>query len=66
VDQSLAHQLVVLIVTRVVPIVQQCSKHSARLPPVVRLVQDARIASKNMNTLVVNSRILRNKLFGDF
>jgi len=65
VDETLADHVVILVVARVVPVVEQGTKHGASLPPVVRLVQNTRIAAEDMNTFVVNSRILRNELLCD-
>jgi hypothetical protein len=66
VNQTLANHVVVLIIAGVVPVIQEGAKHGARLPPIVWRVQYARIAAQHVDSLVVDGRILRNKLFGDF
>jgi hypothetical protein len=63
--QSLADQFVVLVVAGIVPIVEQSTKHSTRLPPVVGRIEDARVASKDMYAFVVDGGILRDELLGD-
>lgn len=63
--QSFADQLVVLVVTRVVPVVEQGTEHGTRLPPVVGWVEDTRVTSEYVYAFIVDSRILRNELFGD-
>jgi hypothetical protein len=65
VNQTFANQSIVLIVTRIVPVIQESAKHSAGLPPIVWWVQYARITPENVYTFVVNGSILRNELFGD-
>ena len=63
--QSLADHLIVLIVAGVVPVVEEGTEHGARLPPVVGFVEDTRVTTEYMDALIVDSRILRNELFGD-
>jgi hypothetical protein len=65
-NQAFANQIIVLIVACVVPVIQDGAKHGARLPPIVRRIQYARIASQDTRALIVNGGILRNELFGDF
>lgn len=63
VNHTLAHQVVVLIVAGVVPVVQQGAEHGTSLPPVIRRVQDTRVATDDMIAFVVERGILRDKLF---
>ena len=66
VNQPISHQIIILVVPSVMPVVEQGAKHSTSLPPVVRRVQNARISAQNMHTLVVNGGILGDELFRDF
>lgn len=65
VNQPLANHVIVLIVARVMPVVQKSAEHGACLPPVIRRIQYARIASEDIDALFVTGRILRNELFRD-
>jgi len=47
------------------PVVQKSAEHGAGLPPVVRRIQYAGIASEDLDAFFVTSRILRNELFRD-
>lgn len=65
VDETLADQAIVLVVAGVMPVIQECAKHGAGLPPVIRRIQDARITSEDGGALVVSPSILGNELFGN-
>jgi hypothetical protein len=66
VNQTLADNGIVLVVAGVVPVIQKSAKHGTSLPPIVWRVQYARIAAQHVNPLIVDGRILRNELFGNF
>src|SRR4051794_8560976 len=61
-DQALADHRIVLIVTSIVPVVQQRAEHSTGLPPVIRRIENTRIATADVNTFVVDNRILGDEL----
>jgi hypothetical protein len=65
-NQAFANQTIILIVTCIVPVVQEGAKHGTRLPPIVWRIQYARITSQDARALIVDDGILRNELFGDF
>ena len=63
--QSLANHLVVLVIAGVVPVVEQSTEHGTRLPPVIGWIEDTGVTSQYVYAFIVDSRILRNELFGD-